>query len=588
MCGISALYQFTKVTAEDVRKLEKMNSQMAYRGPDGEGYWHNDRCALAHTRLSIIGLNNGAQPLYNADKSIVLVCNGEIYNYKELRLHIAGKGYHYTTESDCEVIIYLYELYGEKCLEYLRGPFAFALYDTKKDTLFVARDRIGEKTLYYAQLPTGIVFSTELKAILKNFVPHPEIDMDVLATCIRYNYPTDLRHTWIKQIQRVQQGEYGIVDKDGLHLHTYWKRLHRSSVSANVMEEEAVEEIRRLMKESVHLCMHADVPVAVMLSGGIDSTSIAHYAKESGHEVHVLSAGYKGNFAVDERQTAKRFADENGLIYHDIELDTNDFASLFEEEMQFVDEPCSDVSSMSQYAIYKKAREMGFKVILSGVGGDEQFYSYPWDNRIAQALMTRSEHLRLLPWRKNKAAYLQFVLLHWKYLLLGTTERDIERFPVDWTYDDYNRFAKSATIDGIPFADIDTHVYPLAMDSPAKLYDFVFSRFMTTLCLYNSDRLGMAAGVEVRCPLLDYKLVEYISNLPDKLKFRVNESKHLQKKAMEGILPDYILHAPKRGFEPPFDFIREMNRTYQYRHIQSDHVFFNSMLADTLIDNLLK
>ena len=231
---------------------------------------------------------------------------------------------------------------------------------------------------------------------------------------------------------------------------------------------------------------------------------------------------------------------------------------------------------------------MGFKVILSGVGGDELFYSYHDDNRLAHAMMARKEHLKLLPWRQHKTDYLRFVLRSWKYLLLGTVERDIERFPVDWTYDDYNRFAKSAELNGISFSDIDTHCYPLSMDTPAKLYDFIFSRFMTTLCLYNSDRLGMATGVEVRCPLLDYQFVEYVSNLPDELKFRLNESKHLQKKAMEGILPDYILHAPKRGFTPPFDFIREMNKQYKYRHIHSNHVFFNSMLADTLIDNLLK
>ena len=152
MCGISALYRFTKVSKQDGLTLRKMNQEMHYRGPDGEGYWNDDFCAMAHTRLSIIGLDNGAQPLCNADRSLVLVCNGEIYNYQELRASLSTKGYTCNTDSDSEVILYLYELYGIDCLQYLRGMFAFCLYDTRNQRLFAARDRVGEKTLYYSQI----------------------------------------------------------------------------------------------------------------------------------------------------------------------------------------------------------------------------------------------------------------------------------------------------------------------------------------------------------------------------------------------------------------------------------------------------
>ena len=150
MCGISTLYRFTKISQQDKQNLMQMNREMHYRGPDGEGYWNDDTCAMAHTRLSIIGLANGAQPLYNADKSLVLVCNGEIYNYKELQQHVVEHGYACATDTDCEVILYLYELYGVECLQHLRGMFAFCLYDVKRQKLFVARDRVGEKTLYFA------------------------------------------------------------------------------------------------------------------------------------------------------------------------------------------------------------------------------------------------------------------------------------------------------------------------------------------------------------------------------------------------------------------------------------------------------
>ena len=287
MCGISSIYRFTKVTEKDIRKLQSMNREMRYRGPDGEGYWHDDTCALAHTRLSIIGLDNGAQPMFNADKSLVLICNGEIYNYKELQAHVAERGYRCQTDSDSEVILYLYELYGTGCLQHLRGMFAFCLYDTRKHQLFVARDRVGEKTLYYSQLPTGVVFSTELKAILKHYIDNPQLNVHAFAESIRYNYPMEQRQTWIEQIQRVQAGEYIMVSEQGIEWHQYWQPTHEPGFEGTA--EEAKAEVLRLMRSSVAGCLQSDVPVAVLLSGGIDSSAIAAFAKETGKEIHVIS-----------------------------------------------------------------------------------------------------------------------------------------------------------------------------------------------------------------------------------------------------------------------------------------------------------
>ena len=587
MCGISALYRYTKVSKSDLGHLQAMNREMHYRGPDGEGYWHDDTCAMAHTRLSIIGLDNGAQPLYNADQSLVLVCNGEIYNYKELRAHVVSKGYTCRTDSDCEPILYLYEIYGADCVQYLRGMFAFCLYDTRKKQLFAARDRAGEKTLYYAQLPTGIVFSSELKAILKNYIPHPQINGQVLAESIRYNYPIELKNTYIEQIKRLQPGQYALVDADGLTLHRYWKRDFTPRFEGT--RQEAQAEVLRLMRESVANCLQSDVPVAVLLSGGIDSSAIAAFAKETGKEIHVISAGYKGSYAVDERNVAKRFAAQKGLIYHEIELDANDFAMLFDEYMPRLDEPVCDVSSMSQYALYKKARELGFKVLLSGVGGDELFFGYPSHNKQAETLMLRKQFYDVLPANKHKAEYLRFVFKHLRHVLFaGQPYKLDDQLPVEWTYKDYLQFIKNGSLDiygqHIDFKDYDVHVADAVNSTPDEFYNHIFERFMTGLCLYLADRLGMANSVELRAPMLDYKLIEFVSSLPLEMRFDVNNAKSLLKDSLQGIVPDYILYARKRGFEPPFDYIREMNRHYQYRHIESDHVFFNSMLADRLID----
>lgn len=590
MCGISAIYRFTQVTEEDKLKLVQMNKEMHYRGPDGEGYWNDEACAMAHTRLSIIGLDNGSQPLFNEDKTVVLICNGEIYNYTDLKRNLLAKGHRFSTDSDSETIIHLYEDHDTNCLQYLRGMFAFCLYDKKKKRLFAARDRVGEKVLYYSQLPTGIVFSTELKAILKHYVEKPQIDIHALAESIRYNYPIELRQTFVGQIKRLCAGEYALVDEKGLELHDYWQLRHQPVFKGT--KEEAKKEVLRLMRESVSNCLQSDVPVAVLLSGGIDSSAIAAFAKETGKEIHVITAGYKGRFSQDEREIAKRFANEKALVYHEVELDANDFKCLFAEYMQYMDEPVCDVSAMSQYALYKKAKELGFTVLLSGIGGDELFYGYPWQNQLAKSLQLRKQHLDLFPWKGKKKAFAKYMVKNWKNVLFAgypTVKLD-DAVPVAWTYEDYHKFAQDAMVgwddDNFSFCDVDVH-YSFPIDADIDVvYDYMFTRFMRNLCLYLSDRLGMANSTEIRSPLVDYKLVEFVASLPKEMKYD-GTPKGFYKECLREIVPDYILDARKRGFEPPWGFIHEMNARYSYKLMHSSHVFYNSMLADTLLSNLI-
>ena len=591
MCGISALYKFTKVSKQDVLTLRTMNQEMRYRGPDGEGYWNDGTCALAHTRLSIIGLENGAQPLYNADRSLILVCNGEIYNYKELRASLAAKGYTCVTESDSEVILYLYELYGTDCLRYLRGMFAFCLYDTRKQRLFAARDRVGEKTLYYSQLPTGFVFSSELKAICRYFIPSPQLNAHAFAESIRYNYPLEQQQTYIEQIKRLRAGEYAIVDANGLQLHTYWRQAHEPVFAGP--RDEAKEEVLRLMRSSVADCLQSDVPVAVLLSGGIDSSAIAHFAKETGKEIHVITAGYKGKFDVDERNVARRFAQEQGLAYHEIELDAGDFQQLFDEYTAFIDEPVCDVSAMSQYALYKKSRELGFKVLLSGIGGDELFYGYPETNQMAAHIVLAQQLRHLFPLRtwSQRKAYVKFLMQHPRFVLKGGYPYlSNSRNPVEWTQSDYERFAADAIVrlgkQEYALRNEDVHFAYPDDATLTTVYEGEFSGFMKNLCLYLSDRLGMANSMEIRSPLLDYRLVEFVSRLPEGMKY-YGTPKGFYKECLQGIVPDYILNARKRGFEPPWDFIGEITSKYQYKYIQSNYCFYNSMVADRIIDNLI-
>ena len=490
-----------------------------------------------------------------------------------------------------EQIIPLYEQYGVDCVKHLQGALSFCLYDAIKQQLLVSRDRLGEKQMYYAKLPTGVVFSSSLSEVLQH-VKHPQIRAHELAQPIRHNYPIDLQHTWIEQIKRLRAGEYAVVDADGLRLHTYWKRNHTPTFKGT--KEQAIAEVQRIIRASVQRCMQADGPVAVLLSGGIDSTTLALFAKECQKDVHVISAGYKGQFICDERAIARKFAEEHGLIYHEVELDANDFQALFDEYLPYIDEPCFDVSSMSQFALYKKAAEMGFKVILSGLGGDELFYSYKDDNAQAYAMQLRREFDACFPLKKNWRKYMRFMANNWRYVLMANQPiLEDDKLPTPWTYNDYKKFATTASLqydkETISFQDIDVQApsfpYSAGVD---EVYDNKFATFANQLCVYLGDKLGAACGVELRYPLLDSELVEFLDSLPLDMKFDPNISKRFQKEVMHGLLPDYILYARKRGFEPPFDFIWKMCGQYKYQMLQSDHIFFNSMMADKLLTQYLK
>ena len=461
-------------------------------------------------------------------------------------------------------------------------------YDSKTKELKVARDKIGEQSLYYAQLPTSVIVSTELRDILPH-IAYPKINMLNLAQPIRYNYPIDLQQTWIEQIKRVRAGEELTIDQKGIRSRIYWKRDHTPTFKGT--KEEALAEALRLLRKSVTECIKAsDGPVAVLLSGGIDSTSLAVLTKEIQSEVHVFSAGYRGNQykGQDERSVAKRFAEEKGLIFHEVELDVNDFQKYLDDVTPYLDEPCFDVNCMVQYALFKKISEMGFKTVLMGLGGDELFYSYAQRHQEVETIRLRHEFSQLYPIRKHKKEYLRFLVNHYKHLLLPNHPARIdESMLTEWTFEDYKRFAKDATINGERFADVDVHKSLPEDVTIQEVYDFVGAAFAMNMCVYMANKLCHANGIEVRCPILAPELVEFMDSLPMDMKFDITQPKRFQKEMMTEVLPDYILCARKKGFEPPFEFIRTIAAKYQYKQIQSSYCFYNSMIADRIIDSLL-
>ena len=403
------------------------------------------------------------------------------------------------------------------------------VWNAELQQLTIARDEIGVQSLYYAQLPTSIVVSTSLKDILP-YITYPKINTRCLAQSIRYNYPIDLQQTWIEQIKRVRAGEELTIDKNGIRSRIYWKRDHTPTFKGT--KEEALAEALRLLRKSVRETIEAaDGPVAVLLSGGIDSTSLAALMKEVQTEVHAICAGYRGNryTACDERPDAKRFAEEKGLIYHEVELDVNDFQSYLEDVIPYLDEPCFDVNCMVQYALYKKAAEMGFKVILSGLGGDELFYSYMSHHREAEAIRTRHEFNQLYPVRKHWKKYLRFMLKHYKHILLPNHPARIdESMLVEWTYSDYKRFAQDAQLGEERFADIDVHVSLPEKLTIQGMYDFITPRFAINMCVYMANELCHANGIEVCFPILSPELVQFMDSLPMEMKFDMKQPNHQQ------------------------------------------------------------
>lgn len=584
MCGINGIFKYNSIAEEDVAKLNAMNSEMRYRGPDHSEVWTNEKMGLAMVRLAIIGVCNGNQPIFNEDKSLAIVCNGEIYNYKELRDELKSKGHIFTTESDSEVILHLFEEKNTDCLENLRGMFAFAICDIKEQKIFIARDRAGKKPLYYSEIPSGIVFSSELKAIQKHYLTDEQIDYSVIRHVLRFSYPIELENTHIKQIKRVEPGEYAIISDNGIRKQRYWKKTNTYSFDGSF--EEAKTKTLELLKESVRLRLRSDVPIAVLLSGGIDSSAIAALARETNDNIHAITVGYKGNYKCDEREVAKKFAKEQGLIWHELELDVKDFKNYFDEYISYIDEPVCDVAAIAQWGIYKKAKELGFTVLLTGNGGDELFYGYGPHNetgdnielikKFKQIILTKKpfEPYKWIQfYRKNSNDINKFLKTYTPYYFDRNFIQQYNSFSYNWT--DKLDIRREANIEDYILSESQ------AIDG---VYSYLFNVWLQANCFYLSDRLGMGHSLELRAPFADNALIDFVSSLPLEYRYKKDNPKWFLKEVLTGIVPDSILFADKRGFTPPYDNINEIINSYESKFFKIKLNSYNEVLIDKFLE----
>jgi asparagine synthase (glutamine-hydrolysing) len=529
---------------------------------------------MAMRRLSVIDLTGGWQPLYNEDRSLALVANGEIYNFIELRAQLEERGHRFGTGSDCETILHLYEDYGADCVHQLRGMFVFALWDSKRKRLFLCRDRMGEKPLYLYERNGQILFASELKALrLSGLVPF-ELDPMSVDLYFHYQYVPEPA-TPIKGMRKLPASHLLMIDTSPWRVteKSYW-----NMVDAPPIEGNPGELIKAELDEVSKLVIRSDVPVGVALSGGIDSSAIAALSvRKYPGTIHAFSVGYSDRPFNDERAEAEDLAKYLEIPFHEVELSTGDMVAFFPDLIYWRDDPIADISGYGYYAVMKLAKEHGVPVMLQGQGGDELFWGYPW---VRQAVYESLQKMNLL--QKGRASLMGYLqpklpdartfagLGNWIKSLAGLRtgwqrlQRDAASPPERMVFYDLLRdFQNALTRVGSMYtADFlerlnGTGAFDLfSFPQPWPQVDILLTSLICqTYLLENGitqgDRLSMASSVELRLPLLDYRLVEIIVGLRKRKADHRKPPKAWLKEAVREVLPGWVLNRPKRGFAPP-------------------------------------
>ena len=575
MCGIAGLVSRRTLTQEEIARVRTVNERLAHRGPDGVGEYLDDHVALAMRRLSIIDLSGGWQPLYNEDKSLALIANGEIYNFVELRKRLEGLGHKFHSGSDCETILHLYEQHGLDFVQHLRGMFAFALWDSKQHRLVLGRDRMGEKPLYLYQADGALLFASEMKALLASEIVPFELDANAVDQYFHYQYvPEPL--TPLKHVRKLDAAHLLIVDVDDWRVteKCYW-----SMEDAPPLEGDPATLIREELERVSEIVIRSDVPVGVALSGGLDSSAIAALAasKYPG-TMHAFSVGYPGRPEHDERSDAKALADHLGLPFHDVELTTEDMVAFFPELVYLRDDPIADISGFGYYAVNKLAHDHGVPVILQGQGGDELFWGYNWVRDAARE-STRKETLSQ---QGSLAAIGQYFKLElpnglsraglgeWAHKLGGlkpgwrSWQRDRTTPPNEIIF--YNLVSDFQTSErdsrglyGNSFAQQlngstarDLFTFDRAQPNlPVTLTRLICDTYLRENGVAQGDRLSMASSIELRLPLLDHRLVETVIGLRKAQNDAAQPAKSWLRAAVKDLLPEWVMQRRKRGFSPP-------------------------------------
>ena len=559
MCGICGQALNGGEVNEQV--IRKMNQTLRHRGPDGAGIRIMGRVGFGHRRLSIIDLAGGAQPMGNEDGTVWISYNGEIYNHEEIRGRLVRAGHVYRTHSDTETVIHLYEEKGEKCVEDLRGMFAFSLWDARKKKLILARDRLGIKPLYYARRRGDLIWGSEIKAVLASGRIQPRLRIESLPEYLANGYVTG-EYTLFQDILRLPPGHLLTWHDGRTAIESYWDIPEPDGTE--ISEQEAVEEFLRLFEESVRLRLMSDVPLGMFLSGGIDSSAIsAVMSRMVSRPIKTFSVAFQERDA-NEFAYARMVARKFGTDHHEVTVTPAAFFRKLPDLIWHEDEPIAFPSSIPLYFVSELAAGQ-VKVVLTGEGSDELLAGYGRYGKTILNLRLGGIYSRLFPGivRRPVSAAIERMGggSDWNRKL-SRSFLCIEPEIVRMYYDNFSVFNRRSIGDllqpawrSIPEFHDPYGVHLAWFDSrKGPLLDRILYADMKTYLhelLMKQDQMSMAASIESRVPFLDHKLVEFASGLPTRLKLRGLTTKYILKKSMKGILPEEILGRRKMGFPVP-------------------------------------
>ncbi len=568
MCGIAGFSQFHS-SIGNIETLKSMGQAIYHRGPDAGSEYIDDNIGLSHRRLAIIDLSDaGIQPMQSYDEQYVIAFNGEIYNFLEIRADLEAKGYPFKTHTDTEVILALYHYEGTDLLKKINGMFAFALWDKKKQQLFIARDRIGKKPLYYCQHNKEIVFASELKSLLTITDIPKEIRIDAVYDFFAYQYIPDPK-TIYKDIFKLEPGHYLTINKNGLEKRQYWDISFAETSKQS--EQELKEKVQQLIRDCTAQRMISDVPLGAFLSGGVDSSGVvalmAKISKENNNKpITTCSIGFDEK-KFDETQFAQLVADQYKTNHHEMIVQATVEDNL-EHIVSFFDEPFADPSLVPTYFVSQLARQQ-VTVAIAGDGGDEVFagyekYAADYSENKLRAKIPKWIRTTIFPSLSKIYAQININLFQRASSLLNSLSVE----PAMGFYIS-NSFIKDRTWQALANDETKAHLgdyHPSQQtierynqcDGHDHLSRILYTDMKTYLpgdILVKVDRMSMANSLEVRAPILDHRLMEFACTIPSELKFNTNhgkiEKKYLLKEAFKDYLPDDILYRKKMGFSVP-------------------------------------
>ena len=602
MCGITGIFDTRGKRDIDRAVLHRMNESQHHRGPVEGGLHIEPGVGLGHRRLSIIDLATGQQPLYNEDQSVCVVFNGEIYNFQELIPQLQALGHVFHTRSDTEVIVHAWESWGEKCVERFRGMFAFALWDRNRKLLFLARDRLGVKPLYYALLPDGnFLFGSELKSLLEHGGLPREIDPLAVEEYFALGYVAEPRS--IFRAAKKLPPAHTLVVRRGQAVgepREFWDVSF--TLDARLNEDDARHELTERLKESIRLRMISEVPLGAFLSGGVDSSAVvALMAGLSNEPVNTCSIAF-ADPAYNEAEFAKKVADRY-QTNHRVELVESDDFDLIDTLARLYDEPYADSSAIPTYRVCQLARKH-VTVALSGDGGDESFGGYrryrlhlmEEKMRSAMPLALRRPLFGALGRMYPKADWApRMFRAKTTFEALARSSAEAYFHSMSFVRDPLRGKLYSETfkaqLGGYSAIDVfHRHAARANTDDPLGLIQYIDTHtYLVGDINTKVDRASMAHSLEVREPLMDHPLVEWLATLPSSLKMRGSESKYLLKKTMEDFLPKDIMYRPKMGFSVPLDRwlrgpLRQRVRTSLLGGRMAECGMFNSSVISQIVD----